>query len=333
MPTLQSLPACAVRVSSVEKLRPPRSTATAISWAASNARRAAEDHRGGGHALPRHRLRRRDDRLAEQVARFDHDARVRVPELREEGADRRVRVRRRGEAALPGRRDVEETHQIRRVAPGREAMGDLAARVRRMALDELDLQAVAVERDVAGQAGDLVERLPVGPHRVLERRIRHRHRPVVGLALERADRVVVGRREVLPRDARLGEVELRRVVGLEDDQARVALREHALAEADAAAAPPRHEVDPVARVAGPRGRAGGHGIRRSRAGSRSGPGKRLQPDDEARVDLRRLAGVLEALDARAPSPRAARGCSRARGARRGRSARRCRSRGGGSGGA
>ncbi len=139
-------------------------------------------------------------------------------------------------------------------------MHDFVPRIGGERLHQLDLEAIRVEGDVAGQAGHLVERLAVGPDHVLEGRLRGRERPVVGLALEGADRVVVGRLEVLPGDGGLREVELGGVIRLVNDQAGVALGEHAAPEADAAPSPPRDEVDPIAREATPRGFDCGHAI-------------------------------------------------------------------------
>ena len=91
----------------------------------------------------------------------------------------------------------------------------------------------------------------VRPHQVLFGKLGGGERPVVGLALERADAVVLVGGEQVPAHVRFGEVQTVDVLRLLDAQARIALGQQEVAVPDPRRPPVRHEVDLVPRVLAP----------------------------------------------------------------------------------
>ncbi len=162
--------------------------------------------------------------------------------------------------------DVDQPQEIARVSPGRETVrGDGAWVVPGPPLLELDADALLVERDIALDSADLVEGPAVRPHQVLLGDVTGRERPVIGLALERTDAVVLGGHEEVPPDVVLGEVEPVDVLRLLDAQARVALGEEQVAVPDPSRRRARHEIDPIVGVATPRRLDLGHPLVRHSA--------------------------------------------------------------------
>ena len=259
---LRSLSSWFTRTSTVENVRPSRTTSTTTSSGASNAA-------AFGKYI---------DACVTRWRGSIFDAATRPCANICPPSTTLRRVSRYGRAdEMPGfvaRRDVDEPEQVGGVTPCRELAGDGGTGVvARPVLLDLDADALLVERDVALDPRDLVERRRVGPHDVLLDRIDGRERPVGRGALERADREVERRLEELPVHVLDREVQTVDVLGLLDPDRMLALGEQEIPEPragdDAVVVP---QVDLVVGVRGPGGLDLHHGPI-IHADPRSGPNR------------------------------------------------------------